>query len=217
MREKTQDELKLQAYHRIRSRLVSKRTATVNQIRAFLIEQGIAVRPGLRALRVVLFEILKNRADEISPRMADLIVGLYEDWLWLDERIETVTVGIENIAAEQAACRRLMSVPGLGSIIFTAMVAAVGDGEAEGRRVVGGEEKPTASLPWGASRNRATAISGRCSSKRPRSSSCDLITGTSSASALGLRAPRPACTRTSSPRRWPTSSPASADTRSGKW
>jgi transposase len=129
MREKTQDELKLQAYHRIRSRLVSKRTATVNQIRAFLIEQGIAVRPGLRALRVVLFEILKNRADEISPRMADLIVGLYEDWLWLDERIETVTVGIENIAAEQAACRRLMSVPGLGSIIFTAMVAAVGDGE----------------------------------------------------------------------------------------
>ena len=76
MREKTQDELKLQAYHRIRSRLVSKRTATVNQIRAFLIEQGIAVRPGLRALRVVLFEILKNRADEISPCMADLIVGL---------------------------------------------------------------------------------------------------------------------------------------------
>ncbi len=51
VREKTRDELDLQAYHRIRSRLVSRRTATVNQIRAFPIEQGIAIRPGLRALR----------------------------------------------------------------------------------------------------------------------------------------------------------------------
>jgi hypothetical protein len=66
-------------------------------------------------LRVSLFEILKNRAAEISPRMADRIVGLYEDGLWLDERIETVTVEIEKIATEQAACRRLMSVPGVGS------------------------------------------------------------------------------------------------------
>lgn len=130
VREKTQDELDLQAYHRIRSRLVSRRTATVNQIRAFLIEQGIAIRPGLRALRTSLFDILKNRADEISPRMSDLIVGLYEDWLWLDERIETITAEIEKIAAEQAACTRLMSVPGVGPIISTAMVAAIGDGEA---------------------------------------------------------------------------------------
>ena len=130
VREKTQDELDLQAYHRIRSRLVSRRTATVNQIRAFLIEQGIAIRPGLRALRTSLFDILKNRADEISPRMSDLIVGLYEDWLWLDERIETITAEIEKIAAEQAACTRLMTVPGVGPIISTALVAAIGDGEA---------------------------------------------------------------------------------------
>src|SRR4051812_29611636 len=72
VREKTQDELDLQAYHRIRARLVSRRTATINQIRAFLIEQGIAVRAGANALRQSLFPILKNRADEISPRMADL-------------------------------------------------------------------------------------------------------------------------------------------------
>ena len=81
VREKTQEELDLQAYHRIRSRLVSRRTATINQIRAFLIEQGITVRAGAHALRTSLFQILNNRADEISPRMSDLIVGLYEDWL----------------------------------------------------------------------------------------------------------------------------------------
>src|SRR5215211_3121228 len=70
VREKTQDQLDLQACHRVRSRLVSRRTATINQIRAFLIEQGIAVRPGANALRKSLFPILKNRADEISPRRA---------------------------------------------------------------------------------------------------------------------------------------------------
>lgn len=130
VREKTQDELDLQAYHRIRSRLVSRRTATINQIRAFLIEQGITVRAGSRALRNSLFEILKNREAEISPRMADLIVGLHEDWLWLDGRIEHISGEIEEIAQGQASCQRLMSVPGVGPMISTAMVAAIGDGEA---------------------------------------------------------------------------------------
>lgn len=130
VREKSQEQLDLQACHRVRARLVSRRTATINQIRSFLIELGIAVRPGAHALRNSLFEILKNREDEISPRMSDLIVGLYEDWLWLDERIETVTREIETISQRQEDCRRLMSIPGIGPMISTAMVAAIGEGDA---------------------------------------------------------------------------------------
>jgi transposase len=89
VQEKSQTQLDLQACHRVRSRLVSRRTATINQIRAFLIEQGITVRAGARALHKSLFTILENRRDEISPRMAKLIHGLYEDWCCLDQRIET--------------------------------------------------------------------------------------------------------------------------------
>ena len=128
--EKTQDQLDLQACHRVRSRLVSRRTATINQIRAFLIEQGIAVRTGANALRKSLFAILKTREDEISPRMSALIVGLYEDWLWLDERIGSITSEIEEISKRERNCQRLMSVPGIGPIISTAMVAAIGTGDA---------------------------------------------------------------------------------------
>src|SRR6266581_1527522 len=73
VREKSQDQLDLQTCHRVRSRLVSRRTATIDQIRAFLIEQGIAVRAGPRTLRNSLFAILENRKDEISPRMTSLI------------------------------------------------------------------------------------------------------------------------------------------------
>ena len=131
--EKTQDQLDLQALHRVRSRLVSRRTATINQIRAFLIEQGITVRTGAHALRNSLFAILRNRKDEISPRMNDLIVGLYEDWQGLDERIATITGEIEMISKCEVNCQRLMSVPGIGPIISTAMVAAIGTGDAFGR------------------------------------------------------------------------------------
>jgi transposase len=115
VREKTQDQLDLQALHRVRSRLVSRRTATINQIRAFLIEQGIAVRTGAGALRNSLLAILENRQDEISSRMRGLIVGLYE---------------IDQIGEKEANCRRLMSVPGIGPLISTAVVAAIGTGEA---------------------------------------------------------------------------------------
>jgi transposase len=130
VREKTQDQLDLQALHRVRSRLVSRRTATINQIRAFLIEQGIAVRTGARALRNSLLGILENRQDEISPRMRGLIAGLYEDWISLDERIEALAGEIDQIGEKEANCRRLMSVPGIGPVISTAVVAAIGTGEA---------------------------------------------------------------------------------------
>src|SRR6476659_5986314 len=105
VREKTQDQLDLQACHRVRSRLVSRRTATINQIRAFLIEQGIAVRAGTSALRNSLFAILENRKDEISPRMARLILDLYKDWCHLDERIDTVTGEIEELSRVEAKCQ----------------------------------------------------------------------------------------------------------------
>jgi len=74
--EKSQDQLDLQALHRVRSRLVSRRTATINQIRAFLIELGITVRKDLRALKYSFETILQERKDEISPRMRSILIGL---------------------------------------------------------------------------------------------------------------------------------------------
>jgi transposase len=130
VQEKSQDQLDLQACHRVRARLVSRRTATINQIRAFLIEQGIAVRAGPRALRNSLFAILENRKDEISPRMARLILDLYKDWCHLDARIDTVTGEIEELSRVEAKCQRLMTVPGIGPVISTGLVAAIGTGEA---------------------------------------------------------------------------------------
>src|SRR5512137_2344353 len=85
---KTADQLDLQALHRTRERLVRQRTGIINQIRAFLLERGVAVRQGLRFLRAELPRILATPPDVLSPRMVRVIEGLASAWRRLDERIE---------------------------------------------------------------------------------------------------------------------------------
>jgi transposase len=99
---KTADQLDLQALHRVRERLVSQRTGIINQIRAFLLERGIAVRQGLHLLRAELPSISGTR-----------------------------TAGeIDALAHHDKGCERLMTVPGIGPIISSAIVAAIGTGDA---------------------------------------------------------------------------------------
>ena len=53
-----------------------------------------------------------------------------EDWRRLDERIDQLSNEIAVLARQDGGCERLMSVPGIGPIISSAMVAAIGTGEA---------------------------------------------------------------------------------------
>jgi len=127
---KTDDQLDLQALHRVRARLIGERTAVTNQIRSFLLERGIPVRQGLRFLRQQLPDILAKRIDVLSPRMIRIIEDLIDEWRRLDERIDHVTTEIEVLAQSNEGCRQLMTVPGIGPIIASAMVAAIGNGSA---------------------------------------------------------------------------------------
>ena len=76
---KTAEQLDLQALHRVRERLVSQRTGIINQIRAFMLERGIAVRQGIGFLRKELPTILATRTDALSPRMLRVIEELAGD------------------------------------------------------------------------------------------------------------------------------------------
>src|SRR5205807_2675045 len=127
---KTAEQLDLQALHRVRERLVSQRTGLINQIRAFLLERGVAVRQGLRFLRAELPRILAAPCDVLSPRMLRVIEDLAGDWRRLDERIEGLSSEIEALARQDKGCERLMTVPCIGPIISSAMVAAIGTGDA---------------------------------------------------------------------------------------
>src|SRR5262245_24363968 len=65
-----------------------------------------------------------------APRMVRVIEDLAADWRRLDERIEGVSSEIEVLARQDVGCECLMSVPGIGPIISSAMVAAIGSGDA---------------------------------------------------------------------------------------
>ena len=126
---KTVEQLDLQALHRVRERLVCQRTSVINQIRAFLLERGIAVRQGLRALRTEM-PIILAMTYKLSPRMIHVIEALCTDWRHLDGRIETVSDEIKTLSEQDDGAKRLMTVPGIGPIISTATVAAIGRGDA---------------------------------------------------------------------------------------
>ena len=127
---KTADQLDLQALHRVRERLVSQRTGTIDQIRAFLLERGIAVRQGQHCLRAELPRILATPSDTLSPRIVRVIEALALDLRLFDQRIEGLSSEIGELAKQDVGCQRLISVPGTGPIISSAMVAAIGTGDA---------------------------------------------------------------------------------------
>jgi hypothetical protein len=83
-------------------------------------------------LRTELPKILATRCDVLSPRMVHMIADLAGDWHRLDERIEGVSTEIEALADQDPACERLMTVPGIGPIISSATVAAIGSPNPKG-------------------------------------------------------------------------------------
>jgi transposase len=86
------------------------------------------VRQGLRFLRTEF--AAPTRSDVLSPRMMRVIEELAGDWRRLDERIEGLSTEIEALADQDPACERLMTVPGIGPIISSAVVAAIDNGAA---------------------------------------------------------------------------------------
>jgi transposase len=127
---KTDDQLDLQALHRVRERLVQRRTALINQIRGFLLERGIAFAKGPANLRKNMAATLEDAEQNLTPRMRRLLDRLWQEWKQLQTDIEEVSAEIDTIASEDAACCRLRQIPGVGPLVSTATVAAIGNGAA---------------------------------------------------------------------------------------
>ena len=125
---KSQAQSDVQALHRARERLVSERTALINHLRALLLERGIVVPKGRRKLEEEIAVFADEDAIEaLSPRIRRLIEDLRSEWRMLDERIAAFDAEFVRMAREDEAVRRLITIPGIGTINATALAAAVGD------------------------------------------------------------------------------------------
>jgi len=127
---KSDDQLDLQALHRVRDRLVHRRTAVINQIRGFLLERGITFAKGPANLRNHMAAILEDADQNLTPRMRMLLDRVWQEWKQLEIEITAVSEEIERISNEDAGCKRLRQIPGVGPLVSTATVAAIGNGGA---------------------------------------------------------------------------------------
>ena len=127
---KTDDQLDLQAIHRVRDRLIARRTAVINQLRAFLLERGMVFAKTPAKLRMAMPEILENAENDLTPQMRNLLELLWEEWKMVEQQIGVLSHELERIADADAGCNRIQQIPGIGPVVATAIVAAIGNGGA---------------------------------------------------------------------------------------
>jgi transposase len=130
---KSQAQLDIQTLHRVRSRLVAERRSLTNQLRAILLERGITFPVGRRKLELGIDALLAEENDTLSLRVRQLVGELRAEWLGLDTRIEALNDEFSELARNEPAARRLTSIPGIGVLSATALLAAIGDASSFGR------------------------------------------------------------------------------------
>lgn len=166
---KTDDQLDLQGIHRVRDRLISRRTAVINQIRAFLLERGLVFAQRPANLKAAMADILENAEADLTPQMRNLVDMLWDEWKLVEQQVEKLNLELERISVADAGCTRIRQIPGIGPIVATAIVAAIGNGAAfrRGRDFAAwlgsyhASTRPGARQSYSASANAATSICGR--------------------------------------------------------
>lgn len=128
---KSEEQLDMQTLHRARDRLVGERTALINQLRAVLLERGITVAQGRRKLERHLAGL--DAPGGLSQRMRVLIEDMRLQWCELDRRIAELDKELAGWVRNEEAARRLMTIPGIGVLNATALIAAIGQGESFAR------------------------------------------------------------------------------------
>jgi transposase len=125
---KTEDQLDLQAVHRVRERWVMRRTAVVNQIRGLLLERGLTLPKGRSHVDEALPGILEDATLRLSDSFRVLLAQLNLELNQLTSRIEQMDAVLQQTAKENEACQRLTTIPGIGPVTATALIAAIGNG-----------------------------------------------------------------------------------------
>ena len=127
---KTIGQQDLQAMHRIRSELVSHRTAKANQIRGLVGEYGIVAPIGINQLRRAIPCWLEDADNGLTGLFRELLVELWSDLRQLDDRVSELDSRLAEQAKANPISQRLLQIKGVGVLTATALTVALGDGSA---------------------------------------------------------------------------------------
>jgi len=115
----------IQSLHSVRSRLVRNRTALINEIRGLNLEYGIAIPMGAVKVKKHLRAVIDNQRNELTALSRELMEELYNELIEIEEKLKNMEKKIKSICKENDQCRRILSIPGIGELTATAIVAAV--------------------------------------------------------------------------------------------
>jgi len=123
---KTVEQQSIQMIHRYRESLVHDRTALANRIRGYLREMGIFLITGLSQVRKQVPLLLEDASNELTGDMRKIIFSCHKKILELDLEIKEYTQKIEQFCEDNAACKRLMQLSGVGPMIASIVYATMG-------------------------------------------------------------------------------------------
>ena len=111
----------------MRERLVGNRTQLINQIRSFLAEHGIAIPKGRSVFARTFKEIIAKSWDKFGGEFLIVLEESMQELEAIGEQIEKLDNLISKHAKENENCQNLMTIPGVGAITASAIVAHVGN------------------------------------------------------------------------------------------
>ena len=120
----------LQALHRVRERLMGERTALVNEVHGLMTEYGMVMPKGVAKFRHAVVEKLETEQDKLTSLSQELFRKLVEEFGALEKQLASYQEKLEALATTHPACQRLRTIPGIGPLSATALVAAVSDASA---------------------------------------------------------------------------------------
>ena len=109
------------------AQIVARRTAQANQVRGLLLEYGIIIPKGISYIRRQIPLILEDADNGLSNLFRQLLNDLYLEFVHLDERVDALEETLKALCAQSEDCQRLLTIPGVGLLSATALVAAIGD------------------------------------------------------------------------------------------
>jgi transposase len=124
---KSVDQQSLMALHRMRSAWVATRTARMNTVRGILREFGVLIPAGTRAVVPKVYEVVEDADSGLSRHLQACLTEAAREIRDLEGRLHSIELEIAAIARTIPTVERLRSIPGIGLLTATALVAFVGD------------------------------------------------------------------------------------------
>ena len=124
---KSVDQHVLAALHRLRSAWMATRTARLNTIRGLLRELGFSIAVGARQVVPRVWELVSDADSGLPAALRPALAEAAREIRELEARVREVERSLETMARESDAIARLRTVPGVGLLTATALVAFVGD------------------------------------------------------------------------------------------